>query len=99
MGGRDRLAARWAEASIDWAAAPRAHGTPRTTAVDRRSDEWATRTSADVSVPRVVGFSLITRATERVKVYLPGSAPPAVGVEACAVGVRLARPRQDIRRC
>ena len=26
---------------------------PSTTAVDRRSDKWATRTSADVSVPRL----------------------------------------------
>ena len=33
---------------------------PRTTAVDRRSDKWATRTSADASVPRLAGFSLIT---------------------------------------
>ena len=33
---------------------------PSTTAVDRRSDKWATRTAADVSVPRLAGFSLIT---------------------------------------
>ena len=30
------------------------------TAVDRRSDKWATRTSADVSVPQLAGISLIT---------------------------------------
>ena len=33
-----------------------------TTAVDRRSDKWATSTSADVSVPRLYHYH-----------YLPGS--------------------------
>ena len=31
-----------------------------TTAVDRRSDNWATRTAADFSVPRLAGVFLIT---------------------------------------
>ena len=34
---------------------------PSTTAVDRRSDKWATSTSADVSVPRLYHYH-----------YLPG---------------------------